>query len=245
MNGGGGPWVFNLPARHHAVSEDSAFVGAGQGGWWAAVADGVGSAPGGREASEAAVAEVARGAEAAVPGREALLDVCRGAARRLSAVEGAQPQLRGLATTLAVLGCGPDGLWVAHLGDSRVYGARRDGVRVLTADHRVASGPQSFLTRAVTARGEHTPDVRPLPGAEAGDLFLLCTDGVWSAAGPGALERALAAGPGTARAFLGDLADRRRDDFCYVLLEVAVAQPSRRSATRPLAGEGLRRTADG
>lgn len=242
MRGGPRRWARNLPAPHHAGSEDASFAGgtpAGD-GWWAAVADGVGASPGGREASAAAVAEVERWLGHAAPDGPGLEELFRGVCRRLAAIERSEPALQGLATTLTVLADGPSGLWVAHLGDSRAYRCGVQGVRRLTSDHRVDSGAQSFLTRAVTAAGAHRPQVAGSARPAAGEWFLLCTDGVWSACAPEALDRALAGGPGTAAAFLDALAESRRDDFCCVLLEIpgTPTEPGpdgRRAPTRPLA----------
>lgn len=243
-------WVLNRPAPHHSASEDAAFsLPAAAGGvWWAAVADGVGSAPGGRLASAAAVAATECWTRQGPPGRGRLDALFRAAALRLADLERDDVGLRGLATTLTVLGLAADAVWVAHMGDCRLYRANRAGVCRLTADHRLEPDGQPFLTRAVTAAGTHRPDVARLPAPEPGELLLLCTDGVWSAAEPGALESALLLGAERTTRFLLDLAERRRDDFCCVLLNLGPGTANRepfaggcargRTPTRPLDPEG-------
>jgi serine/threonine protein phosphatase PrpC len=92
---------------------------------------------------------------------------------------------------------------VAHVGDSRVYRLRDGELAQLTADHSLiaqleASGMapgdawpwRHVVTRALgTPTGE--PDVR-LDPLRAGDVFLLCTDGLSEVLAPTTIARLLA-----------------------------------------------------
>ncbi|WOX06600.1 bifunctional protein-serine/threonine kinase/phosphatase [Microbulbifer pacificus] len=65
-----------------------------------------------------------------------------------------------------------------HLGDSRIYRLRRGTLEQLTHDHRLWQGEQnSYLSRALGAQPQLDIDYRRV-SLEAGDLFVLSTDGV-------------------------------------------------------------------
>jgi PPM family protein phosphatase len=84
------------------------------------------------------------------------------------------PELRGMATTLTAIAIVGDHLSAAHVGDSRLYLVRGGRALQLTKDHR--SG-KVMLTRSVGRELIVAIDkiTRPL---EAGDVLVLCTDGV-------------------------------------------------------------------
>jgi serine/threonine protein phosphatase PrpC len=158
------------------------------------VADGVGGLPGGAEAAQQSVDDVAGAMHALTDGQEpdltaivhhtnqAVLDL----GRRIS------PAM-GIGTTLT-FGCvRGNALKIAHVGDSRVYGWRNGEFSRLSEDHSVenearlrrAKGEvvyyheanRNALTRCV---GQPTPpevDLISRPLA-AGDRYLFCTDGV-------------------------------------------------------------------
>lgn len=100
---------------------------------------------------------------------------------------------RRMATTLTVLWLAGTRAVVCHVGDSRAYHWRRGVLRQITADHTVAEEllragvlePEdiathpyrSVLSRSVGGRDEVEPDTLVFD-TEAGDRFLLCTDGL-------------------------------------------------------------------
>ena len=106
----------------------------------------------------------------------------------------ANPDLKGLGTTLTVAwNLGPE-LFVAHAGDSRTYLLRKRQLHRLTNDHTVAQAladkgaiPQSeiqrhrfrnVLTRALgTVGADVKPDLLRV-ALEDGDTILLCSDGL-------------------------------------------------------------------
>ena len=101
-----------------------------------------------------------------------------------------------LKSTLAVLAIDGVQASLAHTGDSRIYYLHRGWVSGVTEDHSVAykkfkageisrdaiawDEDQSCLLRALGGKERYEPDVEILEDpVEAGDAFLLCTDGVW------------------------------------------------------------------
>jgi protein phosphatase len=102
---------------------------------------------------------------------------------------------RGMGTTLTALALAGSTAYIAHVGDTRVYRLRGDKLTQLTQDHsevadmirmklvtpdKAASHPsRNVLTRTI---GHHLM-VRPdfaRESVQPEDVFLMCTDGVWS-----------------------------------------------------------------
>ncbi|NUT91345.1 MAG: serine/threonine-protein phosphatase [Saccharothrix sp.] len=155
----------------------------------AVVADGMGDGPGsamaGRTAVDLVVSQVQSSGIAGI--RPAIAE-----AHRLVSDFGRQSgTLAGC--TLTALVETPDGLWIAQLGDSRAYRLRAGLLELLTVDHTMAwlgavhgwwphDSPQAHsaryqLTRYIGHPSHPDPDllhIRP----HAGDVYLLCTDGV-------------------------------------------------------------------
>ncbi len=100
---------------------------------------------------------------------------------------------REMGTTLAMVYHHADYIAVAHVGDSRVYRVRADEIEQITDDHsfvnaqlraglitpeEAANSPHgNIITRAVGTRACVKADVA-IHKAEAGDLYLLCSDGL-------------------------------------------------------------------
>jgi PPM family protein phosphatase len=96
-------------------------------------------------------------------------------------------------TLTALLAGDEDALWIAQIGDSRVYRFRDDLLELLTVDHTMAwlgvahglyalDSPQAKaarynLTRYVGHAARPEPDVLSVVSAP-GDIYLLCSDGV-------------------------------------------------------------------
>jgi protein phosphatase len=101
---------------------------------------------------------------------------------------------RGMATTCTALTLAGREAIVAHVGDSRCYLARRDAVSQLTTDHsrvgellragllkpeQAANHPaRSVVTRTVGSEPTVQVDLAR-QATEAGDTFVLCSDGLW------------------------------------------------------------------
>jgi protein phosphatase len=103
------------------------------------------------------------------------------------------PEIAGLGSTVVLLLFRDDGVFVAHMGDSRAYRARSGQLARLTDDHSLVAllvrrgelapdeadeRPElASLTRYVGMEGVVYPDVRRLE-PEPGDRYLLCSDGL-------------------------------------------------------------------
>ncbi|HEX4007901.1 MAG TPA: Stp1/IreP family PP2C-type Ser/Thr phosphatase [Acidobacteriaceae bacterium] len=84
-------------------------------------------------------------------------------------------------------------VWLAHVGDSRCYRLRDGGIEQMTADHSLVeqqvrmgqmtaeeaerSNMRHVITRAVGVDSQIEPEIAVVD-ALAGDLFLLCSDGL-------------------------------------------------------------------
>ena len=178
-------------------------------GCWV-VADGLGGHGGGEVASQVAVDTVLATWDPTAPLEPAsLTGAITAATAAIHHRQAAEPGLSGMRTTLVVLATdGERALW-AHIGDSRLYLLRGGRVQVQTEDHSV---PQALVRAKELAPAEvrHHPDrnrllrvvgddkpLRPeLPAApvalQAGDAFLLCSDGFWEGVTEGEMEVALA-----------------------------------------------------
>jgi serine/threonine protein phosphatase PrpC len=112
--------------------------------------------------------------------------------------------------TLTALAGDADGLWIVQLGDSRVYRLRGQLLELLTVDHTMAwlgavhgwypfDSPRAkaaryHLTRFVGHPERPAPDVLSIVPS-AGDVYLLCTDGVAEQVEYGRIAEILAARP--------------------------------------------------
>jgi serine/threonine protein phosphatase PrpC len=158
------------------------------------VADGVGGLPGGAEAAQLAVDELA-GALGTIDGDQPqdFVAVVQRANQNVAALGNQISPAMGIGTTLTIGAIRSGGMVIAHVGDSRCYLADSVGFTRLTEDHSVENearlrrargevvyyheANRNALTRCI---GQPTPpdvDVIKRPLA-AGDRFLFCTDGV-------------------------------------------------------------------
>jgi serine/threonine protein phosphatase PrpC len=158
------------------------------------VADGMGGAQAGEVASEMAVESFNRGLPDGDPG-EGLKHLIEEANRRIHARSRESSGKAGMGTTVTAAHVGEQNVTIAHVGDSRCYLVRDGSLTRLTRDHSlveelVARGkltpeqaethPQrSVITRALGPEGSVQVDIISEP-AQAGDLFLVCSDGLTS-----------------------------------------------------------------
>jgi len=161
-----------------------------------AVADGMGGAAGGAEASRASLralgAAVLDGATDA-PVEQRLRAGFRAASVRVAEEAAAVPALRDMGTTLTALCLGPGHAWFGHVGDTRLYRLRDGAFELLTKDHAVRE-PDNLLLRCIGG-GQSAGEADTGEFATcAGDRFLLLSDGIWSVVQDADLRR-LSAGP--------------------------------------------------
>ena len=101
---------------------------------------------------------------------------------------------KGMGTTLTFLQFNESGVTIAHAGDSRVYHVRKNDVLFCTYDHSLINdlkkngmfeeaktAQSNIITRAIQGSSikKIELDVHNITNIEAGDYFLLCSDGVW------------------------------------------------------------------
>ena len=86
---------------------------------------------------------------------------------------------KGYVCTLSVMVVKSTTAHLFHIGDSRIYRLAGTTLEQLTNDHRVAvSSEQSYLGRALGANPQIEIDYRAVR-LEAGDVFVMATDGVY------------------------------------------------------------------
>jgi protein phosphatase len=159
-----------------------------------AIADGMGGAQAGEVASRLAAAAFEEGARG-VHGEDGVATVVRDANARIFERAVQDPAVAGMGTTatVGVVDEAASTLTLAHVGDSRAYLYRDDVLRQLTTDHSlvaelVRSGRltedeaavhphRSVITRALGTDADVEVDTLTLDVA-AGDLVLLCSDGL-------------------------------------------------------------------
>lgn len=149
----------------------------------------------------------------------------------------ANPDRKGMGTTLVAVLFYEDRVVVAHVGDSRVYRLRGRTLEQITADHSLVrellekgvisaeeaeNNPYSnVITKAVGVRAKVAAEVQELQ-AQPGDVFLLCSDGLTDLVADSEIEESLtAAGGNWERAIqrLIDLANNNggRDNISVVI----------------------------
>lgn len=129
----------------------------------------------------------------------------------------AEPQLHGMGCTLDAVLLRDGGLFLAHVGDSRVYLLRQGTLYQLTEDHsfgqmllkagvltqeEVAQHPQrNVLTRALGPFPNVQVDTAYVE-VTSGDVILLCSDGLYNEVSPSQLQHLLEGDPSQAPAAL-------------------------------------------
>jgi len=152
-----------------------------------AVADGMGGVQAGEIASRLAAGAVRGGPEGDV------VSLIQEANRRVYDAANEDKAVSGMGTTMTVALLDGETVRIGHVGDSRAYLIRDGRLEQLTDDHSlvaelVRSGklspeeaevhPQrSVITRALGTDPDVDVDVFAVP-AQAGDLFMLCSDGL-------------------------------------------------------------------
>lgn len=166
---------------------------------------------------------------------------------------------QGMGTTCSCLVLLPQGALVAHIGDSRVYRLRGQVLEQLTSDHSLvwemmAAGqmaeedvpayiPKNVITRSLGPHPGVQVDLEGPYDAAAGDVFLLCSDGL---SGPitdeelGAVLQCLP--PEEAAETLVDMANIRGgpDNISIIIARVEGEAPAAAELARYGRGEGPR-----
>jgi protein phosphatase len=168
----------------------------------AIVADGMGGHAAGEVASKITVETISENLKApdsfwpfgrGQRERNRVMEAIRTANEKVRAAAKEDSSLTGMGTTVVVLWLRGRRAHVAHVGDSRIYRYRKGGLVQLTRDHSWPSEDGSMrnvLTRAIGAEDRVEIDHRMLDVA-AGDVFLLCSDGLTRPVGDEGIIRTL------------------------------------------------------
>lgn len=218
------------------------------------VADGAGGHGGGDQASKIAVQDILSTYAAAPDGSpEAIRRMIAQADRTIIAHRREGTALQNMHSTVVALFVDLERRTAGwgHCGDSRLYVFRGGRVALRTRDHSVVQSlvDSGLLTEdkmrshpqrseLLSALGVGEQDLQISTSAEPwaiepGDVFLLCTDGLWEYVEDGAMEQALADAP-TPQAWFQDLEQRvlrgashkpRHDNFSALTAWVGAATP--------------------
>jgi PPM family protein phosphatase len=229
--------------RQRSANEDSVFVRAPV----FVIADGMGGAQAGEVASKTSAESFDRELPQGPPER-VLKETIEGANRTIHKLARQDPSLAGMGTTTtaAILDERAEEVAIGHVGDSRAYRLRRGTLERLTRDHSLVEEmkrkgqlteaqaedhPQrSIITRALGPEPEVEVDVQTVP-AQAGDVFLICSDGLTTMLDDEHIGRLLARAtsmPNAVRALV-DEANRAggRDNISVIAFKVVdAAEPA-------------------
>ncbi len=179
------------------------------------VADGMGGHVAGEIASQiaaSAVEEVVSAGELE-PSMEVLLQIAvKTANSRVYEAQRLKPEYRGMGSTLTAIAFRAGRYYVAQVGDSRAYLLRDRCLRQLTRDHSlvwplfengiiakddISRHPQkNLITRSIGTHSEVEVDLQG-GDALAGDIFLLCSDGLTDVLSDQEILQILSAGNGS------------------------------------------------
>lgn len=155
-----------------------------------AVADGVGGGSSGEEAAAIVCIELMQAHRRGQPLSQGILN----GHQELRKLAKSLQRSRYCASTIASLGFFQRRAEVAWVGDSRVYLLRNGQLLQMTTDHSV-EGQQHVLTQAIGAPLEHPLKVDLMEiSRQEGDVWLLCSDGLYTVVDDEALLDCLASG---------------------------------------------------
>ncbi len=142
-------------------------------------------------------------------GASLLYVALKSANQRLRRAAEADQALRRMGATAVAMAIGETQLVAAHVGDARLYRLRGGTLSRLTRDHSLieemqaarpemtaeelaAMAPRNLVTRALGIKDEVEPTVY-MNAFAPGDLYLLCTDGLWGCVGDAQIAAVMAA----------------------------------------------------
>jgi protein phosphatase len=194
------------PGRQRRQNEDSAYARVPL----FVVADGMGGAQAGEVASHLAVEVFEQGLPDGGNPEERLAQRVREANRKIHERSLAEHGREGMGTTITALWLEDSQVSIAHVGDSRAYLFRDGELRRLTQDHtlvdelvrrgklteeQAAEHPQrSIITRALGPEPDVDVDTVTYE-VRAGDVLLLCSDGLTAMVSEERIAKVLASAP--------------------------------------------------
>ncbi len=220
------------------------------------LADGMGGYNAGEVASSMAVnvilAEFAAWYAAAGPGasvrevRKAMERCVQHANQAILSTARADPDCAGMGTTLVIATFHEQRLVIGHVGDSRAYRLREGQLQQITRDHSLlqeqldaglitpaqaaVSSQRNLVTRALGIESGAELDLNEF-AVEAGDLYMLCSDGLSDMANDSEIEDILRA-TGSLEHKARRLIDRAnanggRDNITVLLAQAMSTPPNR------------------
>jgi PPM family protein phosphatase len=198
-------WSGTDTGRQRRANEDSLLVRAPL----FVVADGMGGAQAGEVASRMAVDSFKHGLpdDRSDPA-DGLVELAREANARINERSHLDSAHAGMGTTITAVHVGPEQVSIVHVGDSRAYCLREGELLRLTDDHSLVDElirqgrltpeeaeehPQrSVITRALGPEPSVDVDARAFRG-RAGDVYLLCSDGLTTMVGEDELAKTMSA----------------------------------------------------
>ncbi len=177
------------------------------------VADGMGAHAAGELASKMATDCIPHSYQKRLnlPPSEAIIEAVREANSEINNKGENSVDFQGMGTTCSCLLLLPQGALAAHVGDSRVYRLRGDAFEQLTFDHSLvwelaAAGhateeevpayvPKNVITRSLGPHPTVAVDLEGPFDLQAGDRFLLCSDGLTGPLSPELIGMVLSALP--------------------------------------------------
>jgi PPM family protein phosphatase len=197
-------WSGTDTGRQRRANEDSLLVRAPL----FVVADGMGGAQAGEVASQMAVESFKHGLSDRSDPQDGLAQLVMQANARINERSHSDPKHAGMGTTITAVYIGEEEVSIVHVGDSRAYCLRDGELLRLTDDHSLVDElirqgrltpeeaeehPQrSVITRALGPEPSVEVDARSFRG-RAGDLYLICSDGLTTMVGEEELARVLSA----------------------------------------------------
>lgn len=155
-----------------------------------------------------------------------------------------EPRYAGMGTTLVVAWYFADRLYVAHVGDSRLYRLRGRQFQQLTRDHSLLqeqldsgmitaeearySADRNLVTRALGIESEVLPEVHEYD-VQPGEVVLLCSDGLTDMLADEQIAATLKAGQEDLQHTAGELVEQAndaggRDNISVILLRAPQGQ---------------------
>lgn len=210
--------------RVRRQNEDAAWLDEARGVF--AIADGMGGHLAGEVASAMAIDAVraATGGNRAA-GVSVLREAAEHAHEAILAHAGTHPECSGMGTTLSVMWRGGRYMYIAHVGDSRIYRLREGRLEQITEDHSLVEElvrakiitreearthpRRNIITRALGTPGENAADLLATD-TQRGDLWLLCSDGLNTMIPDEEIERTINAG-GSLEAMADKLIEKALD----------------------------------
>lgn len=158
-------------------------------------------------------------------------------------------EFQGMGTTSTALLLRPEGAWIGHVGDSRAYRIRGDQVEQLSFDHslqwelarrqqvspdRIAGIPSNVIVRSLGPEAQVQADVEGPHPVQAGDSYLLCSDGLSNQVTDQEMGATINHLPlKEATQFLVDLANLRGGPDNITVVACRLPQPGETTAGKP------------